>query len=88
MFTAKIYQLQIICADVTNNKVYPKTSRKRESSGTSSFSKFEQSRKGNVQKTKNFDKRPKPKGQYHGSSKEDTKVGFCVQPKYASYDLN
>ncbi|KAK9303356.1 hypothetical protein QLX08_004944 [Tetragonisca angustula] len=59
--------------DVTN-KVFPKNSRKRESAGTSSFSKSEQSRKYNVQKTKNFDKRPKPKGQYYGSSKENTKV--------------
>ncbi|KOC64579.1 RING finger protein 10, partial [Habropoda laboriosa] len=50
------------------------TSRRREPTGTSSFSKFEQSKKCNVQKTKNFDKRPKPKGQYHGGSKEDTKV--------------
>lgn len=59
--------------DVTN-KIFPKSSRKRESAGTSSFSKSEQSRKYNVQKTKNFDKRPKPKGQYYGGSKENTKV--------------
>ncbi|XP_020720276.1 RING finger protein 10 isoform X2 [Bombus affinis] len=56
------------------NKLFPRSSRRRESAGTSNFSKSEQSRKCNVQKTKNFDKRPKPKGQYHGSSKEDTKV--------------
>ncbi|XP_043522642.1 RING finger protein 10 isoform X1 [Frieseomelitta varia] len=64
---------QEIITDVTN-KAFPKNSRKRESAGTSSFSKSEQSRKYNVQKTKNFDKRPKPKGQYYGSSKENTKV--------------
>ncbi|CAK9796034.1 RING finger protein 10 [Anthophora quadrimaculata] len=60
--------------DVTNSKLLPRTSRRREPASTSSFSKFEQSKKYNVQKAKNFDKRPKPKGQYHGSSKEDTKV--------------
>ncbi|CAL7947108.1 unnamed protein product [Xylocopa violacea] len=59
--------------DITN-KLFPKTSRRREPAGTSSFSKFDQSRKYNVQKTKSFDKRPKPKGQYHGGPKEDTKV--------------
>lgn len=59
--------------DVTN-KLFPRTSRRRELAGTSSFSKFEQSKKCNGQKAKSFDKRPKPKGQYHGSSKEDTKV--------------
>ncbi|XP_076245261.1 E3 ubiquitin-protein ligase RNF10 [Calliopsis andreniformis] len=60
--------------DVTNNKLFPRTSRRREPTGTSNFSKYDQSRKCNVQKAKNFDKRPKPKGQYHGGSKEDTKV--------------
>lgn len=60
--------------DFTNGKLFPKTTRKREPAGTSNFPKNEQSRKCNVQKTKNFDKRPKPKGQYHGGSKEDTKV--------------
>lgn len=64
--------------DVTNNKLFPKTSRRREPTSTCSFSKYEQPRKCNVQKTKSFDKRPKPKGQYHGSAKEDTKV---VQPE-------
>ncbi|XP_076182271.1 E3 ubiquitin-protein ligase RNF10 [Ptiloglossa arizonensis] len=59
--------------DVTN-KLFPRTSRRRESTGNSSFSKYEQPKKCNVQKTKSFDKRPKPKGQYHGSSKENTKV--------------
>ncbi|XP_076669031.1 E3 ubiquitin-protein ligase RNF10 isoform X1 [Andrena cerasifolii] len=60
--------------DITNNKHVPRTSRRREPTGTSSFSKYEQPRKCNVQKAKSFDKRPKPKGQYYGSSKEDTKV--------------
>ncbi|XP_033341087.2 E3 ubiquitin-protein ligase RNF10 isoform X1 [Megalopta genalis] len=60
--------------DFTSNKLFPKTSRRREPTATSSFSKYEQPRKCNVQKTKSFDKRPKPKGQYHGSAKEDTKV--------------
>lgn len=75
--TKKFKKLEII-TDVTN-KIFPKSSRKRESAGTSSFSKSEQSRKyNNVQKTKNFDKRPKPKGQYYGSSKENTKVHFHI----------
>ncbi|XP_076662328.1 E3 ubiquitin-protein ligase RNF10 [Halictus rubicundus] len=68
--------------DVTNNKLFPKTSRRREPTGTCSFSKYEQPRKCNVQKTKSFDKRPKPKGQYHGSAKEDTKV---VQTEIAEH---
>ena len=78
--TKKFKKLEII-TDVTN-KVFPKNSRKRESAGTSSFSKSEQSRKYNVQKTKNFDKRPKPKGQYYGSSKENTKVNFHIIQLY------
>lgn len=76
----KFKKLEII-TDVTN-KIFPKNSRKRESAGTSSFSKSEQSRKYNVQKTKNFDKRPKPKGQYYGSSKENTKVRFHIIQLY------
>lgn len=68
--------------DVTNNKLFPKTSRRREPTSTCSFSKYEQPRKCNVQKTKSFDKRPKPKGQYHGSAKEDTKV---VQTEIAEH---
>ncbi|XP_078039457.1 E3 ubiquitin-protein ligase RNF10 [Augochlora pura] len=60
--------------DFTSNKLFPRTSRRREPTATGSFSKYEQPRKSNVQKTKSFDKRPKPKGQYHGSAKEDTKV--------------
>ncbi|XP_015434726.1 PREDICTED: RING finger protein 10 [Dufourea novaeangliae] len=60
--------------DVINGKLFPRSSRRRETTGTNSFSKYEQPRKCNVQKTKSFDKRPKPKGQYHGGSKEDTKV--------------
>jgi hypothetical protein len=60
--------------DVTNSKLYPKSSRRREPAGANSYPKNDQPRKSNAQKTKNFDKRPKPKGQYHGSSKEDSKV--------------
>lgn len=68
--------------DVTNNKLFPKTSRRREPTSTCNSSKYEQPRKCNVQKTKSFDKRPKPKGQYHGSAKEDTKV---VQTEIAEH---
>ncbi|KAL2721086.1 RING finger protein 10 [Vespula maculifrons] len=60
--------------DVANNKLFPKTSRKREPTGANSLSKYDQTKKYNTQKAKTFDKRPKPKGQYHGGSKEDTKV--------------
>lgn len=63
--------------DATNNKVFPKNSRKYESAGTSNFPRHEQQRKShNVQRAKNFDKRPKPKGHYHGGPKEDPKVGI------------
>lgn len=49
-----------------------------------SQSTIDQPRKCNVQKAKSFDKRPKPKGQYHGSSKEDTKVrnSYSITPVY------
>lgn len=60
--------------DVANNKLFPKTSHKREPTGANSFSKYDQTKKYNTQKAKTFDKRPKPKGQYYGGSKEDTKV--------------
>ncbi|XP_063972556.1 E3 ubiquitin-protein ligase RNF10 [Diachasmimorpha longicaudata] len=60
--------------DVVNGKTFPKTPRRRESPGANGFSKNEQSRRSNHQKTRNFDKRPKPKGQYYGGAKEDTKV--------------
>ncbi|XP_058800083.1 E3 ubiquitin-protein ligase RNF10 [Phymastichus coffea] len=61
-------------SDVSSSKLFPKSSRKREPTGTNSYPKYDQQRKSNAQKTKNFDKRPKPKGYYHGSSKEDSKV--------------
>ncbi|KAK0174727.1 hypothetical protein PV327_010464 [Microctonus hyperodae] len=61
--------------DITNGKLFPKTSRRRESPGNNGCSKNEQSKKlGLHNKTRNFDKRPKPKGQYHGGTKENTKV--------------
>ncbi|CAD6240782.1 GSCOCG00008912001-RA-CDS [Cotesia congregata] len=61
--------------DVANGKVFPKTSKKRESTGANNYSKNEQPRKSSVQKARAFDKRPKPKGQYYGSAKENSKVG-------------
>ncbi|XP_043281538.1 RING finger protein 10 [Venturia canescens] len=63
--------------DVVNgSRIFPKTCRRRESSGTTGgYNKNEQqSKKANAQKTRSFDKRPKPKGLYHGGAKEDTKV--------------
>ncbi|XP_057331995.1 RING finger protein 10 [Microplitis mediator] len=62
--------------DVANGKVFPKTSKKRESTGANGYSKNEQPRKSSVQKTRSFDKRPKPKGQYYGCPKENTKVDY------------
>jgi hypothetical protein len=62
--------------DVVNGKVFPKTSKRREPAGANGFTKGEQSRKSSVQKTRSFDKRPKPKGQYHGDTKEDSKVVY------------
>lgn len=63
-------------ADVVgSSRPYPKSSRKREPpNGTSNFVKYDQPKKSFAQKGKNFDKRPKPKGYYYGSSKEDSKV--------------
>ncbi|EFN85979.1 RING finger protein 10 [Harpegnathos saltator] len=60
--------------DVVNTKVYPQKKRKRELTGASNFSKNEQPRKWNVQKAKDTVKRPRAKGQYHGSTEENTKV--------------
>lgn len=69
-------QMLLFILDVANNKLFPKTSRKREPTGANSLSKYDQTKKYNTQKAKTFDKRPKPKGQYHGGSKEDTKVNI------------
>ncbi|XP_034946222.1 RING finger protein 10 [Chelonus insularis] len=60
--------------DVIYTKTFPKISKKRELPGASGYSKNEQTRKQGIQKTKNFDKRPKPKGQYYGGSKENSEV--------------
>ncbi|XP_015116656.1 RING finger protein 10 [Diachasma alloeum] len=68
--------------DIVNGKAFPKAPRRREPPGANSYSKNEQSRKSNHQKTRNFDKRPKPKGQYYGGAKEDTKV---VDEEVAEY---
>ncbi|XP_012256522.2 RING finger protein 10 [Athalia rosae] len=60
--------------DIVNGKVFPKNSRRREPTSAVSSTKNEQLRKTTAQRGKNVDKRPKPKGQYHGGPKEDTKV--------------
>lgn len=64
-------------SDVVNTKVYPQKRRKRELAGASNFSKNEHPRKWNVQKAKDTIKRPRAKGQYHGSTEENTKVCFA-----------
>uniref|UniRef100_A0A0C9QU79 E3 ubiquitin-protein ligase RNF10 n=1 Tax=Fopius arisanus TaxID=64838 RepID=A0A0C9QU79_9HYME len=68
--------------DVVNGKAFPKAPRRRESPGANGYSKIEQSRKSSHQKARNFDKRPKPKGQYYGGAKEDPKV---VDEEVAEY---
>lgn len=62
--------------DIVSSRPFPKSSRKREPVGASNFSKYDQPRKSFAQKGKSFDKRPKSKGYYNGSSKEDSKVCF------------
>ncbi|XP_071450809.1 E3 ubiquitin-protein ligase RNF10 [Hetaerina americana] len=59
--------------DGNNGKLFPKTSRRRESVGASS-SKYDPNRKPVPQKSKTIDKRPRPRGQYNACGKEDTKV--------------
>ncbi|XP_046622265.1 RING finger protein 10 isoform X1 [Neodiprion virginianus] len=70
--------------DIVNTKLFPRSSRKREPIGITNLPKNEQSRKSYVPKGKSHDKRPKPKGQYHGSPKEDTKVEEKDVAEYGS----
>lgn len=60
-------------ADV-NKKLHLGTLRRREPAGANNFPNDVQPTKYNVQKTKDFAKRPRPKGQYHGSAEENSKV--------------
>lgn len=59
--------------DGVGNKLFPRSSRRRESYGASS-TKFDPNRKPAPQKNKSFDKRPRSRGQYYGCGKESTKV--------------
>ena len=56
-----------------NSKPFPRSSRRREPS-VSNGAKLEPNRKPTPQKNKSFDKRPRPRGQYYGCGKENTKV--------------
>lgn len=60
--------------DGNNGKLFPKTSRRRESNGTPNSAKYEPNRKPVPQKSKTIDKRPRPRGQYSACGKEDSKV--------------
>ncbi|KAF7988768.1 hypothetical protein HCN44_007078 [Aphidius gifuensis] len=57
--------------DGVSGKNFPKGSKRREPPPSA---KIETSRKSNMQKTRNSDKRPKPKGQYYACPKENTKI--------------
>ncbi|KAJ9579207.1 hypothetical protein L9F63_024688 [Diploptera punctata] len=54
-------------------KPFPRSSRRREPN-VSNGTKIEPNRKPTPQKNKCFDKRPRPRGQYYGCGKENTKV--------------
>ncbi|KAG8225269.1 hypothetical protein J437_LFUL006502 [Ladona fulva] len=60
--------------DGSTTKVFPKTSRRREPNASPITAKYEPNRKPVPQKSKAIDKRPRPRGQYGGCGKEDTKV--------------
>lgn len=64
----------ILVSDAASSKLFPKASRKREPTGYGNATKYDQPRRSNAQKTKITDKRPKPKGYYHDSPKESSKV--------------
>lgn len=70
---------QTLFLDVNNSKHFPR-SRRREQSSCSNNVKFDQGRKPNLQKNKNLDKRPRPRGQYYYGGKEDTQVNknICI----------
>lgn len=57
-----------------NNKLHLEALRRREHAGASNFPNHVQPTKYNVQKTKNFVKRQRSKGQYHGGAEENSKV--------------
>ncbi|KDR09385.1 RING finger protein 10 [Zootermopsis nevadensis] len=59
--------------DAVNSKLFPRAVRRREPNGSSS-TKFDPNRKTVLQKSKSFDKRPRPRGQYYNCGKENTKV--------------
>lgn len=67
--------------DSVGGKIFPRTSRRREPVNTQS-TKYETNRKPIPQKSKSIDKRPKPRGQYYGSGKEDSKVAEDEEVEY------
>ncbi|XP_012536318.1 RING finger protein 10 [Monomorium pharaonis] len=57
-----------------NKELHLGTLRRRELTGANNFPNNVQPTKYNVQKTKDLVKRQRPKGQYHGGAKENSKV--------------
>lgn len=67
-----------------NNKHHLGTLRRRELAGAHNFPDHVQPAKYNVQKAKDFVKRQRPKGQYHGGAEENSKVVEEKLPEYGS----
>jgi hypothetical protein len=59
--------------DAVNSKPFARAVRRREPNAPST-TKFDPNRKPVPQKNKCFDKRPRPRGQFYYSGKENTKV--------------
>jgi hypothetical protein len=71
-------------ADSRKNKDVNKLHRRREPAGASNFANNVQPTKYNVQKAKDLAKRQRPKGQYYGGAKENSKVVEEKLPEYGS----
>lgn len=68
-----------------NDELYLGTLRKKEPIGANNFPKNEQPTKyNNVQKAKDFAKRPRPKRQHHGGAEKNSKVVEDKMPEYDS----
>ncbi|EGI70202.1 PREDICTED: RING finger protein 10 isoform X1 [Acromyrmex echinatior] len=67
-----------------NNEFHLGTLRRRELTGANNVPDDVQSTRYNVQKAKDLIKRQRPKGQYHGSAEENSKVVEEKMPEYGS----
>lgn len=70
-----LYLFYVSCADV-NGEFHQGILRKREPTGAYNN---EHSARYNIQKTKDFVKRQKPKGQYHGGAETNSQVCFVLR---------